>query len=103
MRFFLKAIMPTEAANAVARAGKLGTTMESILADLKPEAAYFIAEEGRRTALVFFDLPDSSKLPAVAEPWFLALNAEVTIVPAMTANDLGKAAGDIEKAAKKYL
>lgn len=102
MRCMLKAIMPTEAANAAARDGKLSTTLESIVADLKPEATYFIADEGKRTVLVFFDLPDSSKLPAVAEPWFLAFNAEVTVVPAMNVNDLGKAAGDIEKVGKKY-
>lgn len=102
MRCMLKAVMPVETANGAAREGKLGTTIESILADLKPEAAYFITDEGRRTALIFFDLADSSKLPAVAEPWFLALNAQVTVVPAMNASDLGKAAGDIERSAKKF-
>jgi hypothetical protein len=102
MRCMLKAVMPVETANGAAREGKLGTTIESIVAELKPEAAYFIADEGRRTALIFFDLPDSSKLPSVAEPWFLAFNAEVTVVPAMDASDLSKAAGDIEKSAKKF-
>jgi hypothetical protein len=102
MRCLLKAVMPVETANSAARDGKLGAAIESIVAELKPEAAYFIAEEGKRTALVFFDLADSSKLPAAAEPWFLGFKAEVTVVPAMTADDLKKAAGDIEKAGKKY-
>ena len=41
MRVLLKVNMPMETANAAAKAGKLGTTIQSILGDLKPEAAYF--------------------------------------------------------------
>ncbi len=37
-----------------------------------PEAAYFLAEDGMRTALIFFDLQEPSQIPAVAEPAFLA-------------------------------
>ncbi len=36
MRFMLKAIMDTEAANALAKDGRLASTIESILAELKP-------------------------------------------------------------------
>ncbi len=39
MRFLVKASCTVEAGNALARAGKLGATIESILEDLKPEAA----------------------------------------------------------------
>jgi hypothetical protein len=38
----------------------------------------------------------------VAEPFFLALNASVKIVPAMTLEDLMKAGPHIENAVKKY-
>jgi len=38
MRFLVKVSMPVEAGNAAAKAGKLGATIQSILADLKPEA-----------------------------------------------------------------
>ena len=34
-----------EAGNAAAKAGTLGSTVEKILADLKPEAAYFFADD----------------------------------------------------------
>jgi hypothetical protein len=102
MRCLLKATMPVETANAAARDGRLAKNIQSIVAELKPEAAYFIAERGKRTALIFFDLPDPSHIPAVAEPWFLAFNAEVEIIPAMNAEDLAKAEPHIKKAVKQY-
>ena len=102
MRFFVKAQMDVEAANALARQGKLGSTIQSILEELKPEAAYFVADEGMRTAYLIVDLQDASQIPALAEPWFLAFNASFEARPAMVAEDLAKAAPAIEQAAKKY-
>jgi hypothetical protein len=78
----------------------LPATIESVLADLKPEAAYFAEENGKRTAFVFFDLKDASQIPAVAEPWFLAFHAHIELRPAMNLEDLKKAG--IEKAVKNY-
>lgn len=102
MRFLVKARMDVEKANELARAGKLGSTIQSIVEDLKPEAAYFVADEGQRTAILVLNMDDPSQLPAVAEPLFLALNAEVEATPAMVAEDLAKAGQDIEAAARKY-
>ena len=102
MRFFVKAQMDVEAANALARQGKLGSTIQSILEDLKPEAAYFVADEGMRTAYLIVNMDDPSQIPALAEPWFLAFNASFEAQPAMVAEDLAKAGPDIERAVKKY-
>ena len=102
MRFMVKVIWDTEKGNELARAGTLGTIVESILEDLKPEAAYFPAEEGHRSAILFVDLEDASQLPAVAEPWFLAVNATVEFQPVMVAGDLQKAGPSIESAVKKF-
>ena len=102
MRMMLKVNMATQAANELARQGKLGSTIQSILADLKPEAAYFADDDGERTGFIFFDLADSSAIPAVAEPWFLALNARLTFRPVMNSEDLGRALPGIEAAVKKY-
>ena len=102
MRFLVKARMDVEAANALASAGKLGSTIQSILEELKPEAAYFVADEGQRTAILVINMEDPSELPAVVEPWFLAFNADIEATPAMIAEDLEKAGPAIEQAVKKY-
>ena len=102
MRFLLKVNIPVEAGNAAAKAGKLGTTIQSILAELKPEAAYFAADHGQRTGFMVFEMQDASQIPAIAEPWFLAFNASIEIHPVMVPGDLAKAGGAIEKAVKTY-
>jgi len=102
MRMLLTATMDIEAANAAVKDGTLGTKMQQILADLKPEAAYFAAENGQRTAYIVFDMKDSSQLPAIAEPWFLAFNASISVQPAMTPQDLASAGPGFIDAVKKY-
>jgi len=102
MRFLVKVNIPVEAGNGAAKAGKLGTTIQSILADLKPEAVYFTDDNGQRTAFRFLEMQDASLIPAIAEPWFLAFNASIEIHPVMVPDDLAKAGGAIEQAVKKY-
>ena len=68
--------------------GSLGSTIQRILAELKPEAAYFAEENGERTGFIVFDMKDSSQLPAIAEPWFLAFHAHLRVRPAMNQQDL---------------
>jgi Domain of unknown function (DUF3303) len=102
MRFLVKVNIPVEAGNVAAKAGKLGTTIQSIVADLKPEAVYFTDDNGQRTAFLFLEMQDASLIPAIAEPWFLAFNASIEIHPVMVPDDLARAGGAIEQAVKKY-
>ena len=103
MRMLLRVSIPVETGNAAAKAGTLGSTVEQILADLKPEAAYFFADdEGRRSASIVFDMKDSSEIPALAEPWFLAFNAKVSFRPVMNPQDLAKAGPSIGKAVAQH-
>ena len=102
MRFLLKVVMDVEAGNRLAKAGKLGTTIQSIVEELKPEAAYFLDTDGQRSGLLFLEMKDASQIPSIVEPWFLALNANVEIHPVMVPGDLAKAGSAIEAAAKKY-
>ena len=85
------------------RNGTLGSTIQKILADLKPEAAYFVAaDSGERCAVIVFDMKESSELPKVAEPWFLAFNAGVELHPAMNLEDLKNSRPGMEHAVKHY-
>ena len=100
MRMLMRVSIPVEAGNAAVHSGTLGATIKRILDELKPEAAYFVAENGERAGIIVFDMKDSSELPAVAEPWFLAFNARVTVQPAMNTQDLEKAGASLERAVK---
>jgi hypothetical protein len=102
MRFLMRVSWDVEAGNAVVRAGKLGQIIQSILAEQKPEAVYFTAEGGQRGGIIVVNITDASQIPALAEPWFLTANAKVEFIPAMTPEDLAKAAPNIEAAVKKY-
>ena len=103
MRMLLRVSIPTEAGNAAMKAGMFGPTVERILADLKPEAAYFLADDnGNRSGSIVFDMQDTSQMPAVAEPWFLAFNAKVSVRPVMTPQDLGAAMPSITKAVEQF-
>ena len=59
MRMLLRVSIPVETGNAAAKAGTLGSTVEKILADLKPEAAYFFPDDnGQRSGSIVFDMKD---------------------------------------------
>ena len=103
MRMMMKVSIPVDTGNEAVANGTLGTTIQQILADMKPEAAYFAEDNGERTGYIFFDMQDSSDLAAVAEPWFLAFDANLTVRPAMTPEDLAKAGPAIERAVKAYV
>ena len=103
MRMLLRVSIPVEAGNAAAKAGTLGSTIERILADLKPEAAYFFADDdGQRSGSIAFDMKDTSEIPAVAEPWFLAFNAKLSLRPIMNPQDLATAGPSIGNAVQQY-
>jgi hypothetical protein len=103
MRTLLRVSIPVETGNAAAKAGTLGSTVEKILADLKPEAAYFFTDDnGNRSGSIVFDMKDSSQMPAVSEPWFLAFNAKVSFRPVMNPQDLAAAGPSITKAGQQY-
>ena|SRR5438067_3515907 len=101
MRFLFKISIPVEAGNAAAKEGSF-KAIQTILEQQKPEAVYFVAQEGKRTGLLVMNMEDASQIPALAEPWFLALNAAIEVTPAMIPADLQKAGPAIEKAVKTF-
>jgi hypothetical protein len=103
MRMLLRVSIPAETGNAAAKAGTLGSTIERILAEIKPEAAYFMSDDdGNRSASIVFDMKDSSQIPAIAEPWFLSFNAKLSFQPVMNPQDLAAGGPGIANAVKNY-
>ena len=102
MRMLMKVNIPVETGNKAVWEGTLGKTIQQILQAQRPEAAYFVADNGQRCGYLIVNLENESKIPALAEPWFLAFNAAIEFQPAMKPEDLQQAARDIESCAKTY-
>jgi hypothetical protein len=92
--------MPHAEFNAAVKDGTAGLKLKRILDEIKPEAVYFTEQNGGRGAVVIVDLADASKVPALAEPWFLTFNAEVEFRVCMTPADLEK--GGLDKLGKQW-
>jgi len=94
MRVLLNVKVPHKEFNAAVKDGSAGMKLKRILEEIKPEAVYFTEQNGGRGAVIVVDLADASKIPALAEPWFLTFNADVEFRIAMTPADLEKAGLD---------
>jgi hypothetical protein len=90
MRTFMKVLIPVEAGNSTIKDGMLPATVMGFVEKFKPEAVYFISEDGQRAGIFVFDIEDASEIPAMAEPFFMNLNAKVFVTPAMNLEDLQK-------------
>ena len=88
MRVMMKVQMDTEKGNKAITDKTLPVILKSALDRVKPEAAYFGAEDGMRTGFVVFDLKEASDIPSIAEPFFQQLGAKVTFVPVMNFDDV---------------
>lgn len=97
MRMMMRVSIPVEAGNKGVKDGSLPKTMMGFVELMKPEACYFVAENGKRTGFFFFDLKDPTMIPTAAEPFFQNLNAEIVMSPAMNLEDMK---AGVEKAMK---
>ncbi len=97
MRVMLDISIPVEAGNVALKEGRLQKTVLSAIDQLRPEASYFYPANGKRHAIMVFDLKDSAQIPAVAERFFAELDAEVRLTPVMNLEDLQKGLGQIGK------
>jgi hypothetical protein len=97
MRTMLRITIPVENGNAAIKDGSMGQVVGSALERLKPEAAYFTADGGKRTAYLVIDVADATDIPSIAEPFFVGLNAQVELLPVMNADELK---AGLEKLAK---
>ena len=100
MRVLLIVRLPNESFNAVVRDGTAGTKTTAILEEMRPEAVYFTEMNGRRTVVMIVELEKPSRIPALAEPWFLSFNADVEFHVVMSPQELQE--GGLDKLGEKW-
>jgi len=101
MRVLLNVRIPHRQFNAAVKDGTAGPKLNRIIEATKPEAVYFTEHAGQRGAVMVVDLSDPSKIPTLAEPWFLTFEADVEFRVVMTPEDLKRAG--LEELGKKWI
>lgn len=91
MRILLNVNFPHQPFNAAVRDGSADSKLNAILEASKPEAVYFTEQNGHRAVMLVVDIPDPSKIPSLAEPWFLTFEADVELRTVMLPDDLKRA------------
>jgi len=94
MKMILDVTLPHQPFNAAVKDGTVGSKLNRILEETKPEAVYFTEQNGQRGAVLIVEMSDASKLPALVEPWMLLFQADIKMRPFMTPDDLKRAGLD---------
>lgn len=100
MKMLLTVEFPHEPFNTLVRTGKAGEIIARILETIKPEAAYFTEQDGKRGGIFVIDVQEPSDVPALAEPFFLTFQADCKFRIAMSPDDLQKAG--LQELGKKW-
>jgi hypothetical protein len=102
MRFLMKMEWQAEAGNAALQDPKFGDKMQTMLKDMKAEAAYFTTINGHRGGYIVINMDDASQMVAMAEPVFFGFKAKVEFIPVMLPQDLAKGMPAAAKAIKQW-
>jgi hypothetical protein len=100
MKMLMMVTLPHEPFNTAVRDGTAGKKMKKILDACKPEVAYFTEQDGRRGGFFVVEVADPSKVPGLAEPWYLTFNADVKFRIVMSPGDLNQSG--LEEIGKKW-
>ncbi|MEU1282956.1 hypothetical protein [Kitasatospora sp. NPDC005856] len=90
MRALLEVELDTATSNKLISDGAMAEGIQQVLAQLKPEAAYFLTRNGRRGMVMVVDVADEASLPSIAEPFWDRLNATVDLHICMNADELAE-------------
>ena len=94
MRMLLDITFPHDEFNSAVRDGTAGEKIGRILEAINPESVYFTEKEGKRGATIIVDVDEPSRVPGIAEPFFLTFNADVKLRIVMSPEDLQNAGLD---------
>ncbi len=102
MRFMISFRVPTEETNALIKEGTFPQTLQSVMEDLQPEAAYFTDVDGARGGYFVVNADNPSELAAKTETLFQGLGATIQVRFVWTPEDVQSAMPAFEQAAQKY-
>ncbi len=102
MKFLAKITLGSEEANAAIRDGSMMEKTQRILGESKPEAVYFTTENGRRTQYLVLNIDDPQQMQAVVEPWWLLFNADISVLPIFTLQDMEAMGPALKDVVKKW-
>jgi len=88
MRLMMRFNIPVEKGNEAEANGSLAKAIKELVKVLRPEAAYFHLDDGKRAGTIFFEATDPAQLAVVNEPLFARLNAAIDIQPAVSLEEL---------------
>src|SRR5207248_1709876 len=77
MRMIMLVQFPIEPFNTAVKNGTIAGKIKQIMEAVKPEHAWFSERNGKRGGIMIVNVDSPSDVPRLAEPWFLAFNAEV--------------------------
>ena len=89
MRVMVKFTIPTQESNPLVEDGSIGQSMQNIIGNLQPEAAYFCHVDGKRGGYLVMNVEEGSEIVTKIEPFFLQMGAEIDTFPVMNADELG--------------
>lgn len=90
MRLMLRFTIPVERGNQAQLDDSLSMVLKSLIDELKPEAAYFHLDDGKRAGTLVFEETDQSRLAIVNESLFKHCHAAIDIQPVLNLDDLMK-------------
>ena len=90
MRFLIRTRIPTESGNKMVQDPNFMKNLEEYMNKVKPEAAYFMPIDGHRSAAFIVNMESNDEVPAVVEPLFQWMGANVDVIPVMNFEDLKK-------------
>jgi hypothetical protein len=88
MRGMVKSTFPTQESKALVKDGSIGQTMQTMIGNLQPEAAYFCHIDGKRGGYLVINMEEGSDVVTKLEPLWLELGATIETFPVATADEL---------------
>jgi len=90
MRLIFRFSIPVRKGNEAASDGTLAQALRELVEKVRPEAAYFHLDDGRRAGTLVFEAKEQFLLAEINEPLFAKLDAKIDIQPAISLDELLK-------------